>query len=264
MNLKNFLVLTSQKNLAGMNIVRELKKISNLPIHIFEEDIVYPENIDKKLSKYDFFIFASTHKSKQHNKTLSVHAIGNWNKAELGGKDKTAVKTSAFFNKYLFTKLNEFAKFLPEYSLTLEATHHGPYIDTPCCFIEIGSTEEEWQDTRAVKVVAETIKSAVESFSFEKSEKELISAIGLGGPHYCPNFNKIQLNSEYALSHIIPGYAFPLTNEIIKEAILKTIERTEIFILDWKGLGKAEERNRYLELLNALGFKAIRSSDVAK
>ena len=28
--------------------------------------------------------------------------------------------------------------------MTLEATHHGPYTDKPTCFVEIGSTANEW------------------------------------------------------------------------------------------------------------------------
>lgn len=26
------------------------------------------------------------------------------------------------------------------------ATHHGPYADVPCCFVEIGSTESDWDE----------------------------------------------------------------------------------------------------------------------
>ena len=28
--------------------------------------------------------------------------------------------------------------------MTLEATHHGPYVNLPTCFAEIGSSENEW------------------------------------------------------------------------------------------------------------------------
>ena len=34
---------------------------------------------------------------------------------------------------------------MAKYKLTLECTHHGPLIEKPCVFIEIGSTETEWE-----------------------------------------------------------------------------------------------------------------------
>ena len=39
-----------------------------------------------------------------------------------------------------------------EYSVTLEVTHHGPLIEIPCCFIELGSQEKQWNDKEAAKI----------------------------------------------------------------------------------------------------------------
>eukprot|EP01034_Spumella_vulgaris_P032218 gene32218-39785_t len=36
-----------------------------------------------------------------------------------------------------------------EFPVTLEATHHGPYVEVPACFVEIGSTEEGWVNQQA-------------------------------------------------------------------------------------------------------------------
>ena len=33
-----------------------------------------------------------------------------------------------------------------EYDITLEATHHGPLLDSPTLYLEIGSDEERWSD----------------------------------------------------------------------------------------------------------------------
>src|SRR2546428_10273485 len=33
------------------------------------------------------------------------------------------------------------------YAVTFEATHHGPVLDAPSFFIEVGSTEKEWRDS---------------------------------------------------------------------------------------------------------------------
>ena len=136
---------------------------------------------------------------------------------DFGGKEGKICKTSALFEKQLFENLIKYAKHYEldkDYAVTLEATHHGPLIDKPCIFIEIGATETEWNDRRAGFVVAKTIEETIKTFK-ENPYNEV--AIAIGGPHYCPTFNKIQSNSNVAISHVIPAYALPLSDEMIKE-----------------------------------------------
>ena len=143
----------------------------------------------------------------------------------------------------------------------MEATHHGPLIEVPCIFVEIGSTESEWKDVRAGFVVAKAIKDTIENFK-ENPYNEI--AIAIGGPHYCPNFNKIQLNSNIAISHIIPQYVLPLTEEMIQNAIAGTEEDIDLFLIDWKGLGNAEQRNQATEILNKFYIPKKRTSEISK
>ena len=130
-------------------------------------------------------------------------------------------------------------------------------MEKPCCFIEIGSGEEEWQDKNAAKIVAQSVQQAI-SIDIGVG---WVSAIGIGGPHYCPNFNKIQLSSKYALGHIVPEYSLPLTGEILKEAMEKTLPSPELAILDWKGLGKTEQKQEVIQLLEQAGLKYIRTNE---
>jgi D-aminoacyl-tRNA deacylase len=140
----------------------------------------------------------------------------------------------------------------------MEVTHHGPLIEIPCCFIELGSSEAQWSEEKPAKILAKTILSLQDY----KLNKNWIPVLGIGGPHYCPNFNKIQLNSQYAISHIIPEYALPLTPNMLKEAEQKTTEHIKEVVLDWKGCGKSEERQKTINLLNQLGFNYKRTSSV--
>lgn len=258
-----FAIIASEKDEAGRNIFKQVHKLySNLPHFIVKDkDTIYKENLDKEeqFRDYDFFIFITKHQSQQHNKNLSLHAPGNWKKADFGGTPKKICPTSAFFLKHMFQVLNKNAQG-SQYSCTLEVTHHGPYLEKPCCFIEIGTRIEEWQDEDAGKIIAKTISDSIKSFKLEK----FIPAIGVGGPHYCPNFNKIQLNSEYAISHIIPEYALPLTTEMIDEALSKTQEKVSLVLLDWKGIGKSEERQRIMKLLDEKGLEYKRTSEIKK
>ncbi|GAI66230.1 unnamed protein product, partial [marine sediment metagenome] len=147
------------------------------------------------------------------------------------------------------------------YKVTLECTHHGPLINKPCIFIEIGSTQTEWEDRRAGFILAKTISETMREFK-ENTYNEI--AIGIGGPHYCPNFNKIQLSSNVAVSHVIPQYAFPLTEEMIKEAIDKTEEEVDFAVIDWKGMGQADQRDQALAILDKLYLSYKRTSEIRK
>jgi len=264
---QNYLIVASKKDRAGINITTNLSQFNreNFNFYLTEEHIIYTENLDMdKINKYDFIIFASKHESEKKEKTLSVHAPGNWRRAEFGGESGKICISSALFQKHIFEILNKNVKASgldSRYKVTMECTHHGPLINKPCLFIEIGSTPTEWEDRRAGFIVAKTILEAVESFK-PNNYREV--AIAIGGPHYCPNFNKLQMNSNVAISHVIPNYVFPLSREMIKEAIDKTIEEIDLAVLDWKGLGTAEQRKQVLAILDELYVSYKKTSDVGK
>ncbi|MCK5149391.1 hypothetical protein KAJ87_00505 [Candidatus Pacearchaeota archaeon] len=273
---QKYLIIASKKDKAGANITTQLSQFrqnpvlssmnqnSNFDFYLVEDEIIYTENLDlEKINKYDFIIFASKHKSEKKEKTLSVHAPGNWRSNDLGGEKEKICPASALFQKQIFEKLknNSEKHHLKDYKITLECTHHGPLINKPCLFIEIGSTENEWTNRKAGFVIAKTISEIINDFK-ENPYNEI--AIGIGGPHYCPNFNKIQLNSNIAISHIIPQYALPLKGEMIKEVLEKTQEEVDFALLDWKGLGNSEQRKQVLEILDKLYVQYKKTSEIDK
>jgi len=263
----DYLIIASKKDKAGINITTQLSQFprENFNFYLVEDEIIYTENLDlEKINKFDFIIFASKHESEKKEKTLSVHAPGNWRNAELGGETGKVCKTSALFQKQIFAKLKhnvDASGLNDKYKVTLECTHHGPLINKPCIFIEIGSTQTEWEDRRAGFILAKTISETIREFK-ENPYNEI--AIGIGGPHYCPNFNKIQLSSNVAISHVIPQYVFPLTEEMIKEAIEKTEEEVDFAIIDWKGMGRADQRAQALAILDKLYLSYKRTSEISK
>lgn len=268
MAYKKFLVLASKQDTAGMNIVSQLSQYpqERFKIHVINESILNEENINPELLKeFDFVIFASKHATNSDNpeKSLCIHAPGNFKQAFHGGKPEKISPTSAMFIKQFFEKINNNARQykLDDYKTTLEATHHGPLIDKPCAFIEIGSTEREWKDKKIGFILARTILDTIENFQ-ENPYNEV--AIAIGGPHYCPGFNKIQEKSNYAISHIIPQYVLPLTPEMIKEALDKTEEEVDLALVDWKGLGNAHERDRIIEILEKMYVRWKKVSDAKK
>lgn len=274
---QKYLVVASKKDKAGINITTRLsqfrenpllssmKQGANFDFYLVEEEMIFTENLNmEKISKYDFIIFASKHSSEKGGKTLSVHPVGNFRRADFGGVPGKVCKSSALFQKQMFEKLKENTKQYHldgEYAVTMEATHHGPLIDKPCIFIEIGSTDMEWNDRRAGFVIAKTIEDTIKSFH-ESDYNEV--AVAIGGPHYCPGFNKIQASSNVAISHIIAQYVLPLSEEMIKEAIEKTEEETDFVVLDWKGIGNAQERDRIIEILENLRIPYKKTGEIRK
>jgi D-aminoacyl-tRNA deacylase len=273
---QKYLVIASKKDKAGMNIANQLSQFKDNPvlsswagkpsfdIYLVEEEAILTESLNiEKINQYDFIIFASRHKSEKQEKSLSVHAPGNFRKADYGGMPGKVCPSSALFNKFIFQKLNEQAnKFeLKDFKITLEVTHHGPLINKPCVFIEIGSSETEWINRRLGFIIAKTIQETIEEFK-ENKYKEV--AVGIGGPHYCPSFNNIQLKSNVAISHIIAEYNMPISKEMILEAIKKTREDVDFVLVDWKGLGKSEQKQEVIKILEDNYIQWKKTSDITR
>lgn len=269
-----FAIAYSKLDPAGINIIERLKEISftpQFPIIELKKESIFSDDITEKkypeLRNIDFLVFASKHRSEKGNPSLSLHAPGNWRGADYGGQAGKVCKTSAFIMKYLFQELNknyEESKqnINQEYQVTLEVTHHGPNINIPCCFIELGSSENQWQDKEAAKIIAKTILSLQDYPNTHIDNWQ--AAIGIGGPHYAPNFNKMQLNSHYAISHLIPEYSLPLTDSMLKEAEEKTIENIKEVLIDWKGCGNSESRQNIVNIIEKHGLKCKRTEKVEK
>ena len=277
MAYQKYLIVASKKDKAGINITTQLsqfrknsilsgiqKDSTNFDFYLLDNEIIFTENLDlDKINKYDFIIFASKHKSEKNQKALTIHAPGNFRQAEFGGQTGKVCKSSALFQKQLFEKLKENSKKynLKDYDITLEATHHGPLINKPCVFIEIGSTENEYTNRKAGFIIAKTISETIQGFK-ENPYNEI--AVALGGNHYCPNFNNIQLKSNVAISHVIPQYVLPISEETVKEVIEKTEEEVDFVLLDWKGLGSADKRQQVLDILDKLHIRYEKTSDINK
>lgn len=277
---KKYLIITTKEDPASTNILGQLKQFRPNPIlnsmrssdsekPIFdiltiEDSMLKTENLDQeKINKYDFVIFASKHQSEKKEKSLSIHCPGNFRSADHGGLPGKVCPSSALFNKFMFETLNKISEEhnFKDFNITMEATHHGPLLDVPCAFIEIGSTMMEWRNSRAGFIIAKTIIETIEKFQPTKYPEV---AIGIGGPHYCPGFNKLQKTSNVAFSHIIAQYNMPITEQMIKEAINKTEEDIDFIVLDWKGLGKSEQRQEIIDILDKNYIQWKRISEVKR
>lgn len=259
-----YAIIVWEKDPAGMNIKDKLVKsgrfvssdedFDGYPVLLFGDSVklytilkqhVINEELGSRIDA-DRFIFATTHKSVKEVHSLSVHAIGNWGEAQLGGKSETIVPVDPAIVFKLFKTLSEEGAEIEGYEITLEATHHGPYLDKPTCFIEIGSTEEQWKDDSAGKVIANTLLR-----SFDEGFPKLSEAgFGIGGTHYCARFNRRFLEEQFYLTQICPKYALEFFDQkILDQCLSKSTVPIKYAVCDWKGMGK--EKTRVVDSLEA-------------
>ncbi|MFH0977788.1 MAG: D-aminoacyl-tRNA deacylase [Candidatus Woesearchaeota archaeon] len=210
------------------------------------------EHLDKQIEA-DLFVFATKHRSEAGKHSLSVHVPGNWGKAELGGQDGHLCIVPASVIRIALLELQTAAKGL-QYEVTLEATHHGPLVDKPCFFIEIGSDESQWSNEEAGRIIAETIMKTL-----DRREETFPTVMVLGGGHYNQLANRILSGTNYAVGHICAKYALKeLDSQLIVQAIKRSVEPVEMIILDWKGLGDQKEKIKELEKTCSLKFKRFK------
>jgi D-aminoacyl-tRNA deacylase len=248
-------IVVPYKFTASKNILDNLKEIGippNVEVVKVEKESVYNENLDKEI-KADYFIFATRHQSTSGTPSLCVHPIGNFNSNDIGGKVRELGVSMPGFMKVGLKFLEE--KKLEGYEIEMEATHHGPYLQKPTMFIEIGSGEKEWGDDKAGKVIAEAILEVI------RSKKKFKKCIVLGGGHYNRVAKKLMLQSEYAVGHICPKHNLEFLDEKMLEQMLKRNgEVVDLVVLDWKGLGK--EKERIIKLLEDKGVKYEKYKDL--
>ncbi|MBI1970132.1 D-aminoacyl-tRNA deacylase [Candidatus Woesearchaeota archaeon] len=197
------------------------------------------EHIDDEIKQKgilcDAIIFPTTHRSQEGVPALTAHSVGNWGEAPLGGIPRQLSVPLPRIMRCAFEQLQKQVRG-STYQAALECTHHGPDLDAPCMFIELGSSEEQWKDIDGGKRVANALMAALAS---PIPEYEI--AFGIGGPHYCPNFVKVMERSNYCFGHICPKWGLPdLNKEMIQQAMKKS--GATLVILDWKGVGEHKER----------------------
>lgn len=248
------LIIVSKTNIASRNISKFLK---NLPeaVKIFETDkSVLDFDKDKNFSKLtahgpELIIVASTHRSEAGVNTLTCHSPGNLSDdVSHGGYARALSIAPALYLRGALLELSKLKAHNPKlssYQVSLEVTHHGPTISLPIIFVEVGSSEKQWNDLEACEAVAKTITKLVS----EQPETKPI-AIGFGGGHYAPQFTKKVLAGEIALGHICPKYAADnLDEEMILQMLNKTIPKPEYALMEWKGLA-GEQKNKIKTILD--------------
>ena len=225
--------------------------ITDSPL-IFLDDL----KLEHSNIKPDFLIFASRHRSETARPAFLIHATGNWSdKADFGGKGKKLSRTSAFLVKAGFQCLKRQVAIplfeeISEFALDIEVTHHGPTtLQNHAIFMELGSSEKEWEIEQAGNLVARAIIETCFNYIEIKQNEYTKVGIGFGGTHYAPQFRKLIEQKNVAVSFICPKYYIQeLDKKMIEQMIYNTLEKVDYFIVDWKGTN-SQDKQHLLPLL---------------
>ena len=205
--------------LVGMAGWREVGSLTGLPVLAREdwalltlrEDHLYVDGLDRLNAvvwaggappqgwgKPEAVVYASRHRSAAGRRALTVHAIGNFGKADFGGQSGKLPPSAPALQTALLRRLRIEAEGLP-LDVTFECTHHGPWLETPVCYVEVGSDESGWQDADAAAAVARAILAA-------RPEPRPV-AVGFGGGHYVPRFTDLAVKGRYDFGHMAASWA---------------------------------------------------------
>ncbi len=251
------LIVISKNDTASLNISRNLLKLADWkdegefqgnPLYssghfhmgTIDDEHLLHDSIDEEFEdstgkRPEVVIYASRHRSKSGLRSLTVHTPGNFSKAELGGRSEELVPSCPLHKTSALRNLDDFAKDL-DYKVSYEATHHGPYLETPAFYIEIGSDESCWVEEAPGKAIANAILNI-------RPEKEPV-AVGVGGGHYAPRMTDVALQSRLSFGHIVPTYALESSKEeMLKKAIEMTPDAEYVYFHK-----KAMKKSQYREL----------------
>jgi len=272
------LLVASNKDIASLNIKEQILKHypfnkttqefeenptfsvvingKNVTLITLNHESVKAQNLPENFPNANLIVFISRHSSQSGKPTLSVHTPGNFGDAELGGLPRTVSVSPALAMQTALKALMRYkGTFQLDYEVTFECTHHGPSLNVPTMFVELGSSPQQWSDLRAAEAVANAAMEAIADFSAATNT----AVLGIGGTHYNQRFTLMALMGEAIFGHMIPKYAVNLVDgEMLTQCREKTLEKVSLAVLDWKGI-KSEDKPHLLSALEAAGlpFKKV-------
>jgi D-aminoacyl-tRNA deacylase len=269
------LLVSSNKDVASLNIAGQIlqnqpfqktsENFQNNPVYItyvnqktvalirLNEESINAQSLPESFPDAELVIFISRHSSQSGIPTLTVHPPGNFADADFGGLPRTVSISPAVAMSDTLKMLMFFQqKFeLLTYEVSFEVTHHGPSLNMPAMFVELGSSNSQWIDLKAANAVACAVISTIGNFESKPAQK---AVIGIGGTHYNKKFTRMALNNETIFGHMIPKYAVVNVNvSILKHCVERSLEQISEVLLDWSGI-KSEDKPNLIAALDASGL----------
>jgi D-aminoacyl-tRNA deacylase len=255
------LLVAYEKDPAGYNMAKFISKGlkkdgdvfrgQNFELLIITTPAISADWLEEKYH-YDGFVFLSKHAAQSGELALTCHSTGNFAEAQFGGQTRQVAVPHPHLQKAYMKSLWENKDDYAQFQITIEATHHGPTaLSKPTLFVEIGTTERQWND--------ETLCNSVASLVLKTLSEPLVEspvAICFGGTHYPEKFTKDLIHGKHALGTVIPKHALDSLDEEMFSHILSRNRQATVALVDWAGLGK--QKQKVLDLLKTTDLDVVR------
>ncbi|MFD1597816.1 D-aminoacyl-tRNA deacylase [Halobellus rarus] len=162
----------------------------------------------------EFVAFLSRH-AGETGPLLTAHFTGNFGPAEYGGSPGELARACPNVQRAV---VEAFDRHAPDgYEVGIECTHHGPSdVGAPSLFVELGSSESEWEDPEGARAVAravlelsgvaadasESVSGVADGAPAAGSTGRRRQIVGFGGGHYAPQFERIVRETDWAVGHV--------------------------------------------------------------
>ena len=274
----------------------EMEPVEGLPAYSFmharmwwmEDGCLWEDDLDKRWEeatgeKPQEIIFPSRHSAASGNASLTLHPIGTMQvpfdqTPDYGGRAADCPPPNPRIAAW-WRELNRVADGMADFDLSLETTHHGPWIETPSLFIEIGSTAETWGHKEAAKVLAGIIYRGLgldggDGLGVWQGDGQVV--VTLGGGHYAPRGNLLASHDNVWIGHMLATYALPFTKDedenisgMWENSIRKAIASTQsafpggevVCSMDKKAF-KGWQRQAIRDLLEELNIPLLKSAEI--
>jgi D-aminoacyl-tRNA deacylase len=201
---------------------------------------------------YDGYVFLSKHAAESGTLALTCHSTGNFDVAKFGGNSQQVAIPFPSFQKIYLQNLWKNRTDFPDFQITIEATHHGPTdLNKPSIFIEIGTTQKQWNDVELCNSIAQIVEK-----TFKEPLQQFPFAVCFGGTHYSQKFTNEIINGKFALGTVIPKHALEFLNESLFQHIIERNIGAQVALLDWNSLGK--NKQKVVELLSTTKLEVIK------
>ena len=255
------LLVAYKNDPAGNNMAEELSQDLEKKNGVFRGEkfdvlittspVISADWLEKKFD-YDGYVFLSKHAAESGTLALTCHSTGNFDVAKFGGNSQQVAIPFPSFQKTYLQNLWKNRTDFPDFQITIEATHHGPTdLNKPSIFIEIGTTQKQWNDVELCNSIAQIVKK-----TFENPLQQFPFAVCFGGTHYSQKFTNEIIKGKFALGTVIPKHALEFLKESLFQHIIERNIGAQVALLDWNSLGK--NKQKVVELLSTTKLKVIK------
>lgn len=270
-------IATSQDDVASVNIHERLLELGS-----WEEDVpfdahpsyrsedrrlvtlrklhLHRDHLDRDLRRSfgappEVVVFPSRHSAQSGIPSFTVHPLGNFgDEAAFGGRPRTLVPTAPHWMTQALRLLKEEAA-ESDREVTFESSHHGPYLEAPAFFIEIGSDIHAWENEEAGRIMARAL--------LRLHPQEGPVAVGLGGGHYVPRMTDVALTRRVSFGHLIPAYAVSdLAPSVWEEAVAQTPDASLVYV--HRKTLRGEVRDKAEGFVAASGLREVTARDLER